>query len=216
MFLPNYQQGSSDCGYWSLRVSAEVTLGRRFTPDETKAFGKFKRMCAKSGSCLALSSTRFAAFFPDMGVHFNEMSAYGDSDAEYTSPEAIRACLDRGCVVVLNVQHVKFLGATLIPGGPREDGHNVCCVGHGEDEHGEEVFVLQDTNKYRGSFRKTLKVSTVRAGYDRLVASGADLETRRRTMLRETYVSEAYVCDTEARSAPPRKYGLRRRKSGSD
>ena len=209
MFIPpNYQQGSSDCGYWSLRVAAEITLERKFSRDEIARFGQFKGMCAKSGSCLALSSARFEALFPDTGVHFNEASAYCDTDDEYVSPESIRACLDQGRVVVLNVQHVKFRGASLIPGGPKEDGHNVCCVGYGE-EKGEEVFVLQDTNRYRGSCRETLAVSTVRSGYDRLVAAGVDLETRRKAMLRETYVSEMYVADTEVRDPPLRKYRLR-------
>lgn len=203
MFLPCYQQGASDCGYWSLRIAAEISMHRRFTKEESKMFTQFKRQCAKAGSCLSLSTVRFSSSFPDIGVHFNPISAYGGVDDEFISPATIRSMLDKGFVVVLNIQHVKFKADTLVP-APKEDGHNICCYGY-DDEH----LIFQDSNKYRNKCRKKMRLEYLQKGYNTLVEAGEDLEARFKVMREETYVTEMYVADTLKREEPLRKRRLR-------
>ena len=199
---PCYQQGASDCGYWCLRIAAEISMRRRFTREEAKTFTAFKRQCAKAGSCLSLSTARFAAAFPDLGVHFNPSEAYAAE--EFVSPAMIKSALDAGRVVVLNIQRVALRRDALVPG--EKDGHNVCCVGYDERD-----FIFHDSNKYRNKCRKTMRISDLQEGYDRVVSAGDDLEARVRAMSSATYASEMYVADTTRRDAPPRRMSLRRR-----
>ena len=177
-------------------------MHRRFVKEEAKTFTRFKNHCAKTGSCLFLSTVRFSSSFPDIGLYFNPISAYGVEE-EFVSPNTIRFMLDKGFVVVLNIQHVKFKADTLVP-APKEDGHNICCYGY-DDEH----LIFQDSNKYRKKCRKTMLFEYLQKGYDALVESGEDLEARFKVMREETYVTEMYVADTVQREEPPKKRRLR-------
>lgn len=204
MFLPCYQQGASDCGYWCLRIAAEISMQRRFTREEAKTFTQFKRQCAKAGSCLSLSTLRFSAAFPDIGVHFNPVCAYG-VDEEFISPVTIQSMLDKGHVVVLNIQHVALKARTLVPAS-KEDGHNICCYSY-DNEH----FIFQDSNKYRKKCGKTMRIEDLQHGYDQLVDAGEDMEARFKVMRAATHVTEMYVVDAVRREEPLRKRRLRSR-----
>jgi hypothetical protein len=203
---PCYQQGESDCGYYCLRIAAEITLQRKFNADERKAFTKFKGLCAKVGTSLDLSTQRFVSYFPDMGVYFNEKNAY--SQDEHISLDLVRACLDMGKVVVLNITNMDFKGNKLVRSKSQgmNNGHNICCVGY-DDTH----LIFQDSNKYRKSCRKTMSLDLLQEGYEEMIAAGGDLDRRLKVMHRATYITEMYVADTEEKT-PPRKTRRSRRR----
>ena len=46
--LPCYQQGDNDCGYYCLRIAAEITLKRKMTSDEAKVFRKLRQVGIKT------------------------------------------------------------------------------------------------------------------------------------------------------------------------
>tara|TARA_B110000008_G_scaffold256723_1_gene274346 strand:+ start:2555 stop:3226 length:672 start_codon:yes stop_codon:yes gene_type:complete len=180
-----YQQGDNDCGYYSLRIAAEVALGRKFNSAETKIFREnFLSLCLMSGERLEKSTEEFVALFPEMGVYFATEEA-----TEY-SPETIIDKLDAGeQVLVLNIQNMSFRGRSFIRG---RYGHNVCCVGH---KDGKLVFA--DSNRQSGSCRKTMDISILQSGYDSIksaVANSPDeLEARTKVMrTHPTHISEVY------------------------
>ena len=206
---PCYQQGLNDCGYYCLRVAAEITLKRKFNKNETSIFRDFKGQCAETGAQLALSTARFASYFPDIGVHFNELSSYVSSAAteEYISPDAIKQCLDQGHVVVLNIQNIAFRGKTLVRSKGRDNGHNICCVGYDDSN-----FIFQDSNKSSKSCKKTMRIQTLQTGYEQLVKAGEDLEKRLKAMFAATHVTEMYVADTENKQPTLRVRRSRRKR----
>ena len=178
---------------------------------ETKAFNAFKKTCALDGSRLELSTWKFAKSFPDFGVYFNHYEAYLSVEpGEYISPSYIKAILDQGKVVVLNIQNVALKKKTLIPcdGGA---GHNICCVSY---DPVEDEFIFQDSNKYGNSCQKTMDAAELQVGYETLLGAGDDLEKRLACMKNATHVSEMYVADTEEHvvAAPTRRRRSSRRK----
>lgn len=206
--LPCYQQGDNDCGYYCLRIAAEITRKREMSKKEIQVFVKFKGMCAKKGSQLELSTSRFSSYFPNFGVYFNTYESYLSSDpGEYISPDEIKSILDQGKVVVLNIQNMKFKKKTLIrcQGG---GGHNICCIGYDARN-----FIFQDSNTYRNLYTKTMAIRTLQTGYETLLGAGDDLEKRLKAMNVATHVAEIYVADTEQRQTVSiRRRSKRRRK----
>ena len=206
--LPCYQQGVNDCGYYCLRIAAEITRKRKMTTTEEKTFDKFKGTCAKKGSQLELSTSRFSSYFPNFGVYFNTYESYLSSDpGEYISPDEIKSILDQGKVVVLNIQNMDFKKKTLIrcKGG---GGHNICCIGYDDKK-----FIFQDSNKYGNSCTKTMAIDVLQTGYETLVGAKGDLEKRLEAMKVATHVAEIYVADTEqSQTESKRRRSKRRRK----
>ena len=187
-YIPNYQQGESECSYFCLRIASELTLKREFDEEENKGFDAFKAMCAKDGATLDLSRARFAKSFPDIGVFFNKMSAYSSED-EFVNPDAIKKVLDDGKIVVMGIQKMDFRGKKIIRG---KDGHSICCVGY-DDEN----FIFHDSNKCGKSCKKTMAIDFLKTGYDNLKDAGGDLSERLKLMKLETYVNDLYVVDVQ-------------------
>lgn len=205
--LPCYQQGENDCGYYCLRIAAEITRKQKMTTTEIKTFNKFKNLCAQVGSQLELSTARFSRFFPKFGVFFNKYESYLSSEpGEYISPDEIKFILDQGKVVVLNIQNMDFKKKTLIrcQGG---GGHNICCIGYDTKN-----FIFQDSNQYGNSCTKTMAIRTLQTGYETLLGAGDDLEKRLKAMKVATHVAEIYVADTEEKQASTRRRRSRRHK----
>lgn len=182
-----YQQGDNDCGYYCLRIAAEMALGRKFNADEVSVFKHhFLPLCLMSGERLEKSTQEFAELFPEMGIYFVTKEAN-----EY-SPEAVVEKLDAGeKVVVLNIQNMDFRGQRFVKG---RYGHNVCCIGH---ENGRLIFA--DSNR---PCRKTMDISLLQAGYDAIKATdnAADLLDARQRVMRThpTHISEMFWVTKEA------------------
>lgn len=205
--FPCYQQGDNDCGYYCLRIAAEITRKQQMTTTEIKIFNKFKKLCAQVGSQLELSTARFSSYFPNFGVYFNKYEPYLSGEpGEYISPDEIKSILDQDKVVVLNIQNMDFKKKTLIrcKGG---GGHNICCIGY-DDKN----FNFQDSNTYGNSCTKTMAIRTLQTGYETLLGAGDDLEKRLKAMKVATHVAEIYVADTEEKEASTRRRRSRRHK----
>lgn len=205
--LPCYQQGDNDCGYYCLRIAAEITLKRKMTSDEAKVFRKFKGLCAQVGSQLELSTSRFSSFFPDIGVYFNRYEAYVEEPGEYISPDTIKSILDQGKMVVVNIQNMDFRRNTLVrcKGG---GGHNICCMGYDTRN-----FIFQDSNRYSNSCTKTMSIQTLQKGYEAILTAGEDLEKRLKAMKTATHVTEMFVADTEEKIIVSRRRRSSRQRS---
>lgn len=182
-----YQQGDNDCGYYCLRIAAEMALGRKFNSSEIGIFKEhFLPLCLMSGERLEKSTQEFAELFPDMGIYFVTQEAN-----EY-SPATVVEKLDAGeKVLVLNIQNMDFRGQRFVKG---RYGHNVCCIGH---DNGKLIFA--DSNR---PCRKTMDISLLQAGYDAIKATdgAADLlDARQRVMrTRPTHISEMFWVTKEA------------------
>ena len=182
-----YQQGENDCGYYCLRIAAEMAIGRKFNRDEVKVFKEhFLPLCLTSGERLEKSTQEFAQLYPDMGIYFvtQECNEY--------SPQAVVEKLDAGeKVVILNIQNMKFSGQRFVKG---RCGHNVCCIGH---KNGRLIFA--DSNR---PCRKTMDISLLQAGYDAIKATeGASdlLDARQRVMrTHPTHISEMFWVTKQA------------------
>lgn len=191
----NYQNGDSNCGYFCLRIAAEIILGRKFNKTERTTFtDEFLGLCLVSGQRISESSTQFNATFPEIDVYFETEEA-----TEY-SPEAVVAKLDAGeQVLVLNIQNMNFRGNKLIKG---RFGHNICCVGHRDGK-----LIFKDSNKYRGKCEKTMDISILQAGYDAL-KDAKDIDTRARALRQHpTHISEMFWT---TREKPVRRTTVRR------
>lgn len=197
-----YQQGDNNCGYYCLRIAAEMALGRKFNSAETSVFrDEFLSLCLMSGERLEKSTQEFAELFPDMGVYFVTKEA-----TEY-SPEDVVEKLDAGeKVLVLNIQNMDFKRNKFIKG---PYGHNVCCIGH---DDGKLIFA--DSNR---PCRKTMDMSILQAGYDAIKATdgAADLLDARQKVMRKhpTHISEMFWVTKEAalKMVTLRRSGRRRK-----
>ena len=202
----NYLNGESNCGYFCLRIAAEIVLGRKFTKGkkgkdgEQEVFEKqFLGLCLKSGQRISESSAQFNATFPEIDVYFQTEEA-----TEY-SPEAVVAKLDAGeKVLVLNIQNMNFRGNKLVKG---RFGHNICCVGHKDGK-----LIFKDSNKYRGKCRKTMDISILQTGYDAL-KDAKDIDTRARALRQNpTHISEMFWTTREKPVRPTMIRKSRRRR----
>tara|TARA_B110001450_G_scaffold255030_1_gene281607 strand:- start:310 stop:954 length:645 start_codon:yes stop_codon:yes gene_type:complete len=191
----NYQNGESNCGYFCLRIAAEIVLGRTFDQAERTTFtNEFLGMCLVSGQRISESSAQFNEKFPEIDVYFKT------EEANEYSPEAVVTKLDAGHqVLVLNIQNMNFRGNKLVKG---RFGHNICCVGH---EDGKLIF--KDSNKYHGKCKKTMAISILQAGYDAL-KDAKDIDTRARALRQHpTHISEMFWT---TREKPVRSTTIRR------
>ena len=177
-----YQQGPNDCGYYSLRIAAEIALGRKFNASEVKDFkDNFLSLCLMSGERLEKSTEEFSQVFKGMGVYFATEEA-----VEY-SPATVIEKLDAGeKVLVLNIQNMDFRGKRLVKG---RYGHNICCVGHSDGK-----LIFADSNR---PCRKTMDISILQGGYEAIqtsVANASDvLDARNRVMrTHPTHISEVF------------------------
>ena len=198
---------ANDCGYYSLRIAAEVALGRKFNTAETKVFREnFLSLCLMSGERLEKSTEEFVELFPDMGVYFETEEA-----TEY-SPQMVVDKLDAGeKVLVLNIQNMNFRGRTFVRG---RYGHNVCCIGH---KDGKLIFA--DSNRQSGSCRKTMDISILQKGYDAIVSavsnSSDELDARSKVMRSHpTHISEVYWVTRDRPQKRLRKLRRSRRRRG--
>lgn len=182
-----YQQGENDCGYYCLRIAAEIALGRKFNADEIKIFkNHFLPLCLMSGERLEKSTQEFAELFPNMGVYFIT------EDANEFSPQKVVEKLDAGeKVLILNIQNMNFRGQTFVKG---RYGHNVCCIGH---KDGKLIFA--DSNR---PCRKTMDISLLQTGYDAINVANdaADLLDARQKVMRThpTHISEMFWVSSQA------------------
>jgi|TARA_B100000767_G_C19645993_1_gene484631 hypothetical protein len=197
-----YQQGESDCGYYSLRIAAEIALKRRFDSEEDQTFRQeFLNMCLVSGQRLEFSVMHFAEQFPDMSVYFTT-----EADVPEFSPTTVIEKLDAGCkAVVLNIQNMDFAGNRLTRG---RYGHNICCVGHGKGK-----LIFADSNRNRGSCRKTMDIELLQKGFEdiqNVIQHSSDEHEARQKLERRTrptrIVEMFWVNDT----LPCKKIHLRR------
>lgn len=182
-----YQQGQNDCGYYSLRIAAEIALGRKFNASEVKDFtDNFLSLCLMSGERLEKSTEEFGHVFKDTGVYFTT------EEADEYSPDTVIEKLDAGeKVLVLNIQNMDFRGKKLVKG---RYGHNICCVGHSDGK-----LIFADSNR---PCRKTMDISILRDGYEAIRASVVDtsdvLDARNRVMrTHPTHISEVFWVTNE-------------------
>lgn len=187
-----YQQGDSDCGYYCLRIAAEIVLQRRFNSEEASTFrNEFLGMCLVSGQRLEFSIGQFAQHYPDMGVYF-----ITEPDVFEFSPATVVEKLDAGCkALVLNIQNIKFKGSTFVRG---RYGHNICCIGH---KDGKLIFA--DSNRSAGSCRKTMDMAILQKGFDDIqqaIQDGSDEGESRQRIERQqhpTRIVEMFWATTE-------------------
>jgi len=192
-----YKNGDSNCGYFCLRIAAEIVLGREFSDSEKKTFEDvFLDMCLISGQRISVSSAQFSATFPEIDVYFQT-----DEATEY-SPDAVIEKLDAGeQVLILNIQNMNFRGNELIKG---RFGHNICCVGHKDGK-----LIFKDSNKFHGRCRKTMDISILHDGYDDL-KDAKDIDTRTRALRQHpTHISEMFwtTRDQTVKCTPVRRSG---------
>ena len=204
-----YQQGDNDCGYFCLRIAAEITLGRKFDAAERRIFSKqFLSLCLMSGERLEKSTEEFnQTFSPDL---FPELGTvyFAAKEATVFSPQDVIEKLDEGQqVVILNIQNMDFQSKTFVSG---RYGHNVCCVGH---DNGKLIFA--DSNRVSGSCRKTMDIEILQEGYDRIVEATKDagdlLDAQTKVMRKHpTHISEMYWVTREQQIKPRRLRRSRR------
>jgi hypothetical protein len=186
-----YQQGDNDCGYFCLRIAAEITIGRKFDAAERRVFSEqFLSLCLMSGERLEKSTEEFnqtfsSDTFPELGTVY-----FATKEATVFSPQDVIEKLDEGQqVVVLNIQNMDFRSKTFVSG---RYGHNVCCIGH---DNGKLIFA--DSNRVSGSCRKTMAIEILQEGYDRILnaTKNADdlLDAQKKVMrTHPTHISEMY------------------------
>ena len=154
---PCYQQGQGDCGYYCVKIAAEMLLQRRFTEQENQMFDHFKSHCGKKGEQIRFTTKLFNQLFPELPVQFEV-----EDESIMISPDMIRNVLDSNGFPLINIQRMRFHSDTITDGGQKNnDGHNVCVIGY-DGTH----FFIQDSNKYKGHCLKKLDISLVQQAYD--------------------------------------------------
>lgn len=197
-FLPKYQQGENDCGYWSLRIASEITLGKPMTKAQGKKFKSYLSLCAKQGVNLFLSTVQFNKYFSEMHIYFNMKECYGiGKHEEYITTDDVKACLKLNKVVVCNIQNIDFHKNTLIKAeGKGQSGHSICIYGSSEN-----ALICRDSNVYRRSNDKTISIALLDEGHAK-VKNAKTLELRLKAMRTETHITEMFVVDTEPLEPP--------------
>jgi hypothetical protein len=198
-YKPCYQQGESDCSRYSIRIAVENVLAPFGKADRLR-FKKWSRSCPAAGDDFFHAVESFKDVFKELAskVTFDvyPKSATQRSTRNTPVPDRIlvtvadiKGFLDKGDVLLLNLQNMTFKQGTIVQ-GPRNDkeGHCVCCVGYDE-----KSLFIHDSNKHDGQCKKTISLSTLLENEKQLELSKAVLEESLRWKKTLLFVSELYT-----------------------